>query len=47
MAETVGLTASVIAVATLAWKSSKTLYELLKDLDEVPEIISNTRYNLS
>ena len=47
MAEALGVTASVIAVTTLAWDSSKKLYELIDGLSNAPEAISHTKANLS
>ena len=47
MAAALGVTASVIAVTTLAWDSSKRLYELVDGLNNAPEAISHTKANLS
>ena len=47
MAEALGVTASVIAVATLAWESSKKLYELVDKLRDVPKAIMHTKANVS
>ena len=47
MAEALGVTAGVITVATLAWESSKKLYELVDKLSDVPQSISHTKSNLS
>lgn len=47
MAEVLGVTASVIAVTTLAWNSSKRLYELVDALSNAPEAISHTKDSLS
>ena len=47
MAEGLGVAASVIAVATLVWESSKQLYELVNGLSKAPQAISRTKANLS
>ena len=47
MAEALGVTSSVIAVAALAWESSKKLYELVDKLRDVPKAIMHTKANLS
>ena len=47
MALALGVTASVIAVTTLAWDSSKRLYDLVDGLNNAPEAISHTKANLS
>ena len=46
MAEALGVTASVIAVPTLVWESSKKLYELVDKLRDVPKAITHTKFNL-
>ena len=46
MAEVLGVTASVVAIATLAWDSSKTLYRLVDGLHNAPEAIAH-KNNLS
>ncbi|KAF2458146.1 hypothetical protein BDY21DRAFT_371041 [Lineolata rhizophorae] len=43
MAEALGITASVIAVAGLAYSSSQKLYQSLSDLHEAPETISGLK----
>lgn len=47
MAVALGVTASVIAVTTLAWDSSKRLYDLVDGLNNAPEAISHTKASLS
>ena len=47
MAEVLAVTGSVITVATLAWQSSKRLHELVDALNNAPEAIAHTKFNLS
>ena len=45
--EALGATASVIAVATLAWQSTKATYEIIDGLVEAPTVIADSRRRLS
>ena len=47
MAEAVGLAASIIAIATLAYQSSKTLYDLLDSIRNVPKTLQDLNEDLS
>ena len=47
MAEALSVTAGVISVATLAWESSKKLYELIDKLRVLPKAITHTKSILS
>jgi len=47
MAEAVGLTASIIAIAALAYQSSKTLYELLDGIRNAPKTLQGLNEDLS
>ncbi|KAM0426325.1 hypothetical protein ACHAPT_008365 [Fusarium lateritium] len=44
--EAVGATANVIAIATLAWQSSKAACDLIDGLVEAPRVIADTRRRL-
>jgi hypothetical protein len=46
MAEAIGLAASVIGVATLAYSSSKALYELLNGIHEAPKTLEFLKTDL-
>ena len=43
MADPLSITASVIAVATLAWQSSKTTYEIIDKITGAPDAITHSR----
>lgn len=47
MAEALGVTGNVNAVASLAWQSSKMLYDLVDRLNDAPQAISHIKSNLS
>jgi len=47
MAEAIGLTASIIAIAGLAYQSSKTLYELLDGIQNAPKTLQGLSEDLS
>jgi hypothetical protein len=41
MADPLGVTASVIAVAGLAYSSSKALYEIISTIRDAPQVFQN------
>jgi hypothetical protein len=47
MAEAVGLTASIIAITSLAYQNSKTLYELLGGIRNAPKTLQGLNVELS